>query len=303
MPSQSAGLASPTMPETEPFMQQVLCFLRHLRLSFQLAVAPAAYLLGVTFSARRNVADIAVQFVNVHVLLLGGASAYNSFYDRDRGPVEGLRSPPRMQCWMRSAALWLQSLGAIAAFLCHWTLGVIYLFSILGFSLAYSNPAVRLKGRPIASLFVIGTFGALTPFALGFLAAGGGRVRLEALLAAFGIALIVVATFPLSQAHQIAEDRERGDVTFTVRFGIPGTKRLFAVLFPTGTVLISWSFAASSLPVAASILLLGGLSAWFMTRSLRHLEGSLANYEELTKIKTTSALCFNALLLFLALRK
>jgi 1,4-dihydroxy-2-naphthoate octaprenyltransferase len=289
--------------ETESPREQAVCFLRHLRLGFQLAVAPAAYLLGVVFSARQDVAQIAVQFVNVHVLLLGGASAYNSFYDRDRGPVEGLRSPPRMRAWMRLAALWLQGLGAIVAFLCNWLSGVIYLFSILGFSLAYSNPAVRLKGKPVGSLFVIGTFGALTPFALGFLASGGGGVRLEVLLAALGIGLIVVATFPLAQAHQIAEDQDRGDLTFTVRFGMRGVRRLFAVAFPAGTVLIAAAFATASLPLAASVLLLGAISGWLMARPLGRLEGSLADYEELTRLKAASALCFNAFLLLLVLRK
>jgi 1,4-dihydroxy-2-naphthoate octaprenyltransferase len=282
---------------------EIVSFVRHLRLSFQLVVAPAAYLLGVCFSDRKHALDIALQFVNVHVLLLGGASAYNSYYDKDRGPVEGLSSPPRMKAWMAGAALGLQGLGAMAAFACSPILGAVYLASVLGFSLAYSHPAIRLKGRPVAGLVAVGVFGALTPFAMGFLASGGGELRLQTLAAALGIALIVVATFPLAQVHQIPEDRERGDLTFTVRFGPDGVRRLFAACFPAGVVLVAWSLAATSRVFTAAILLLGGVAGCLLVRPLRRLAGTFADYETLVRLKTASALCLNCFLLFLVLRK
>src|SRR6476659_5695125 len=86
-------------------------FVLHLRLKFQLLVAPVAFLLGAIFGISRQPAEVLLQFFNVHVLLLGGASAFNSYYDEDTGPVEGLLNPPPMRRWMLHASWALQVLG------------------------------------------------------------------------------------------------------------------------------------------------------------------------------------------------
>ncbi len=89
------------------------------------------------------------QFINVHLLLFGGATAYNSFWDKDEGPIGGLQNPPKMQPWMWSASLILQGVGLLIAIPQGLLYSGIYLGSILFFWL-YStggNTIPRLVAR------------------------------------------------------------------------------------------------------------------------------------------------------------
>ena len=63
-------------------------FIRHLRLSFQFVLAPI-FLLGFALSEASLSIGLIALFLLVHVGLYGGPTAYNSYYDRDEGPVGG----------------------------------------------------------------------------------------------------------------------------------------------------------------------------------------------------------------------
>jgi 4-hydroxybenzoate polyprenyltransferase len=271
-------------------------FILHLRLKFQLLVAPAAFLLGSLFSNGSRPVEIVVQFFNVHILLLGGATVFNSFYDRDEGPVEGLRKPPPMKPWMLYASCAIQLIGLIVSFQGGLPLGIAYLVSILGFSFGYSHPAIRWKGRPIFSLFVIGAFGAITPFLMGFFSGGGLRPPMPAFAAMIGIALVVVAMFPLAQAHQIEEDKRRGDLTFSARYGTPGVKRLFETCYPLGIVLLSASFVSRDLILAALLLVAGLISGLAMWRQLGRSGGTEEDYDKIMRLKFASGAFLNVTL-------
>lgn len=55
----------------------------HLRWHYQLVTVSGAYLLGGLYQSELDVTSFVLQFVNVHLLLLGGATVYNSYWDRD----------------------------------------------------------------------------------------------------------------------------------------------------------------------------------------------------------------------------
>lgn len=279
-----------------PILVQIADFISHLRLKFQLLVAPAPFLLGVVASGGSFDWNVALQFLNVQVLLLGGATAFNSYYDKDEGPVEGLERPPAMSPWMLPASCGLQVVGLLLAWRAGAAAAAVYLVSILGFSFGYSHPAVRWKGRPLFSLLVIGCFGAVTPFLLGFLAAGGSRLDRWAVLAMAGVALVVVAMFPVAQAHQIEEDRQRQDRTFSAVYGLPGIRRLYLVAYPLGVALISASFLRSAAWLAAVFATLGGLAGIFNWSRIRALRGTPDEYRLLMTLKLTSGLAMNLLL-------
>ena len=274
---------------------ELRAFLAHLRLKFQLLIAPAAFLFGVVFSSVHNVGNVILQFFNIHILLLGGATAFNSYYDRDEGPVEGLSDPPPMARWMLYAACILQALGLILlanglAF------RLLYLASILGFSFGYSHPAIRWKGRPIFSLLVVGLFGGVTPFLMGFLAAGGGDLGMPVVLAMIGIALVVVSMFPITQAHQIAEDRKRGDATFSAHYGITAIRRLFLYGYGIGIALIAAGFLFAKASLAPVFLAAGILSGLAMWSRVQRLNGTRQDYDSIMRLKLASALSLNLFL-------
>src|SRR5205823_1869464 len=131
----------------------VLPYLLHLRLNFQLMLAPI-FLWGALAAGGRWNGRLAAAFVILHVCLYGGTTAFNSCYDRDDGPIGGLKRPPPVPERLLAVSLALMALGAGAAFAVRPAFAVVYLAMLL-LGIAYSDPAVRLKSRPWASVLVV----------------------------------------------------------------------------------------------------------------------------------------------------
>ena len=68
-------------------------FIRHLRLQFQLILAPV-FLLGYKLTGATLELHFVGLFLLVHIGLYGGMTAFNSYYDRDEGPIGGMKFPP-----------------------------------------------------------------------------------------------------------------------------------------------------------------------------------------------------------------
>ncbi|MDZ7715778.1 MAG: UbiA family prenyltransferase [Balneolaceae bacterium] len=167
------------------------------------------FLLGGFLAEDMNWPMYVVQFANVHLLLFGGATAFNSYWDKDEGPIGGLKNPPKMTGWMWAASLILQFVGLIIAIPAGNLFVVIYLISMLFFWL-YSTPHARWKGTPIKSLIAIGVSTGTNSLLLGYLAAGSDTITLPILSASIGVALIILSLYPISQIYQLDEDIERG---------------------------------------------------------------------------------------------
>ncbi|MDZ7807429.1 MAG: hypothetical protein U5K71_09980 [Gracilimonas sp.] len=154
-----------------------------------------------------------LQFLNVYVLLFGGATVYNSWWDKDEGPIGGLKSPPKMQPWMWPASMVIQYIGLFWAISVGWNFVIIYAISMLFFWL-YSSPITRWKGKPILSLVAIGISTGTNSFFLGYLAAGGYPITWIEDIIAIGVACLILSLYPVSQVYQSDEDMKRGDETF-----------------------------------------------------------------------------------------
>jgi chlorophyll synthase len=126
-------------------------------------------------------------------------------------------------------------------------------------SVLYSVPPVRLKARAGWDLLInCAGFGFLTPLA-GW--AVTGRAFTPAILwACAGFALLFATLYPMTQIYQVAEDRQRGDVTLVIRVGV-GRSLMLALIAALGAhLLFVFSLLAmgrSPLPLALSLL------AWF----------------------------------------
>jgi 4-hydroxybenzoate polyprenyltransferase len=189
----------------------------HLRLHFQLLLAPI-FLWGVVLAGARPDWRTSLVFVAYHVFLYGGATAFNSAYDRDTGPVGGLRHPPPVDPLLLPWSLGILTIGLLLSLARPWT-ALLY-FLILLLALAYSHPSVRLKARPAASLFTIAIGQGVLPFVAGWLATPEpGNDWHLGLLAAIAAAFVAIAFYPLTQLYQVEEDRQRGDRTIAVVLG------------------------------------------------------------------------------------
>ena len=200
----------------------------HMRLHFQLLLAPI-FLWGYFLTGATPQGDFWIGFIAFHIFLYSGMTAFNSYYDRDRGPVGGLSKPPPVTRALLPFSIVIQILGAILAAQVNLFFFVIYAIIFL-LGVAYSHPKIRLKKRPIVGLVTVGV-------GQGVLASLGGWVCGQPDLAGFefldwmgilAVTLVTVGFYPITQIYQIEEDGSRGDLTFAAWVG-PGKTFIFGI--------------------------------------------------------------------------
>jgi 1,4-dihydroxy-2-naphthoate octaprenyltransferase len=275
----------------------------HLRLPFQLLLAPI-FLWGWLLSGGGWSWRVAVAFVAFHVFLYGGTTAFNSYYDRDRGPVGGLAEPPPVPSTLLPFSLAMKLVGWLLAWLVRPLLGWIYgVFVVL--SLAYSHPRVRLKASPIGSLVVVG-FGQGVLAFLGAWAANRGELASawsrEGVLGATAATLVVVGLYPLTQLFQVEEDRARGDRTLVVAWGPRAGFALAVGCLLLGGLVLALVVLLRFGGLDASLIGLGlGLELLAIVVWARRYDAGrvMANYRRVMRLNAT---CAAALTLYLGFR-
>jgi 4-hydroxybenzoate polyprenyltransferase len=196
-------------------------YLRHLRTHFNLLLSPI-YLWGVLL-AGGSVASLRfwLGYITLHFFLYGGGTAFNSYYDRDEGPIGGMAKPPPVDRGLLWFSLVIQLVGLPLAIAVGLPFTVMWLI-ICVLMILYSHPSVRLKSHSVAALLAV----AIGQGAVGF-AAGWFAVRTEwaslletdALWGMLTTALIVTGLYIITQSYQTKEDSARGDKTLPVLLG------------------------------------------------------------------------------------
>jgi 4-hydroxybenzoate polyprenyltransferase len=271
----------------------------HLRLHFQLLLAPI-FLWGYFLGGRLPDKDFWLGFVAFHAFLYGGATAFNSYYDRDQGPVGGLSKLPQIRSELLPFSLGIQIVGGLVAGLVNWLFLAIYA-AMFWLGIAYSHPRVRLKKRPLVGLATVG-------LGQGVLASLGGWVCAQPNLAALNaldwagilaVTLITIGFYPITQIYQIEEDRARGDTTFAAWAGAAGAFKFALVLQAAALVLLVgliYRLMGTVEAVLVAVLyaaLLGYVLHW--ARTFRD-EEIMANFRRVMAINTLTSAGFALLI-------
>lgn len=203
-------------------MSKVLPLLVHLRLHYQLIFLSPLFAWGFALGGGEFSNRAGWGFLAFHIFLYGGITAYNSYYDRDEGPVGGLRKPPPVTRPLLGFSLAIQLVGLGLAVLVGWQFALLYVIVML-LSVAYSHPKFRWKARPLLSLVVVALGQGAVGFRGGWLCAATPPLPLlssyAGMLGMTAAVLLTTGFYPLSQLYQIDEDRQRGDFTFAVVYG------------------------------------------------------------------------------------
>ena len=194
----------------------------HLRLHFQILLAPI-FLWGYFLADGRPDFDFWIAFLAFHLCLYGGTTAFNSYYDRDNGPVGGLEKPPPVVQALLPFSLLLQGIGALLAAWVNLSFLAIYLI-IFAMGFAYSHPRLRWKARPLGGLATVGVGQGVLACWGGWAAATPDLVPIDPLawLGFLAVSALTVGFYPLTQIYQIDEDLARGDLTFAAWVGPRG---------------------------------------------------------------------------------
>jgi 1,4-dihydroxy-2-naphthoate octaprenyltransferase len=217
-------------------------YLRHLRLNFNVLLSPI-YFWGVLLAGGtlRSV-DFWLAYVSLHIFLYGGTTAFNSYYDKDEGPIGGMLTPPKVDRGLLWFSLVVQGVGLLLALLVNWRFVLAWLLLFIIAS-AYSHPLVRLKAQPLAALLAVAVGQGAVGFAAGWLAVTPDWATLFTLPGYLGMlstALIVSGLYIITQSYQTKEDRARGDKTVPVLLGATRALWVATLLLALGGGLLLW---------------------------------------------------------------
>lgn len=276
--------------------------LLHLRIPFSLFLMPV-YWFALSQSQHPHLGRAVAVFVILHLLIYPASNAYNSYFDRDEGPIGGLEHPPPVDERLHRLAWALDGLALVLSLvLVGWPFAVAMLvYSTI--SKAYSNDKIRLKKYPVLSWLVIGLFqGGFTYLAV--LQAVDNLPLAEFTRWQHGFpALLATANllgfYPMTQIYQHDEDARRGDLTMSRLLGIRGTFLFTGAVF--GLVTLGFFFflrekTAFGIPQFVLYLAcLGPVVIYFLTWQLRAFrDAHQANFRATMNLNALGSLSLNA---------
>lgn len=290
------GAALSTSPPTQgPARSQLRDTLSLLRLPFSLLLLPV-FLLAVSQAPAVAVPQGVAVALILHLLVYPSSNGYNSWVDRDTGPIGGLEAPPpppRLLWW---TALVMDALAlALSLAVEPWFgLGVgVYVLA----SRAYSWEGIRLKKYPVLGFLTVFVFQGCFTYVNTLLGAVP-RPHWPALLEPRHLALALAAgcliggVYPLTQVYQHQEDAAHGDRSLSMLLGIRGTFLFAALLFTLGGVLLSFGLPWRAF--GAFVLLLSPVTFTLLDWARRvWRDPAEANFKRTMRLNVVAALCMN----------
>jgi len=278
--------------------------LLHLRFPFSFFLLPV-FLFALAVSEEPDVLKTWLVFFLLHFLVYPASNGYNSYFDKDKQSIGGLKNPPKVTIQLYWASLMLDVLALLLGVLIDWIFVLLLLFYGL-VSKAYSHPAVRIKKMPILGLLTVGFFQGYFTFLLVVYGIGDLSIALlfvaKYQFPAILSSVLLLGSYPMTQIYQHEEDSARGDQTISLRLGILGTFHFTGLVFTLAGIGFIYYFINFYAPVAASYFLMsqgpviGFFALWyFKVRKDR----SMADYAHTMRLNFISALMFNIFFLSL----
>ncbi len=203
----------------------------HLRIHFSYFLLPV-FLFSLAISPNFTQTNLLWTFLIVHFFLYPASNGYNSYFDKDKKSIGGLKNPPPVKPGLYWLALIFDSVAVIWAYQISPTFAfMIFIYGLV--SKAYSHPWLRLKKYPYLSWIVAGVFQGAFTFLMCYIGINGYSIenvlQPRILTPALLTTLMLLANYPLTQIYQHEEDGSRGDKTLSLTLGVKKTF-VFAVL-------------------------------------------------------------------------
>lgn len=279
--------------------------LKHLRITFSFNLLPI-FLFALAITPKSiNWIDALVLFVCWHFFIYPASNGFNSYFDKDKESIAGIKYPPKVTKELYYFSIALDGIGILLALCIHLTTAISMLIYGL-ISKAYSHPLIRLKKRPVVSWIIVSVFQGYFVFLVTYWAIHDipisrlttSMIQIPALLTT----MMLMSAYPITQVYQHKEDRERGDFTLSLRLGVLGTFHFTALGFViTALGYVSYFFYYhDSQTMLLYLILMIPLLIYYIFWYQKVIKSiDLADFEHTMKLNRLSALCLNAFFLLL----
>ncbi|MBL0234943.1 MAG: UbiA prenyltransferase family protein [Chitinophagaceae bacterium] len=213
-----------------------------LRLPFSIFLLPIS-LFSIFYIRPHFNFQLALVLVIWHLLVFPASNAYNSYHDRDEGPIGALEAPPKptrsllqIANLMDGLAIWLSILVNLkfAAFVSAFIL----------VSRLYSNREVRLKKYPVLAFLIVCLCQGTGVFVANFFGLSSAAMLSQPSIIYSAIAcyFFIGTIYPVTQIYQHDADARDGVRTLSLVLGIKGTFIFSGLMFLLATLFIYLSF-------------------------------------------------------------
>jgi 4-hydroxybenzoate polyprenyltransferase len=285
--------------------------LLHLRIPFSLFLMPVFWF-AVSQAQHPDWGVVMGLFVLLHLLIYPASNAYNSYFDKDKGPIGGLENPPPVSKTLYYVAWILDIIAIIAAcFMSGWILSVaLFIYSTI--SKAYSNDKIRLKKYPILSWLTVGIFQGAFTYLTVIQAVDNislnNLLQNEYLLPAVLSSLNLLGFYPMTQIYQHEEDAQRGDMTMSRLLGIKGTFIFTATIFLFVTIGFYFFFQNTQLfdiqAFVVYLLVMLPVLIYFNLWFLKVLKNeNQADFHHTMRLNMLGSICLNVFFILLLINK
>jgi 1,4-dihydroxy-2-naphthoate octaprenyltransferase len=287
----------------------------HLRLAFSVVLTPL-FVWGI-YLARPSPTPwmhILLAYLIIHILLYGGMNAFNSYYDRDEGPIGALLDPPPVNRMVLTVALICKAAALAFGLLLDPRFGLLVAAGI-GLSVLYSHPRWRWKERPFSAAICIFVGQGILGVLWGWVAATWSSAQAAALsnlwpagilgtVGVLSVACWTLGFYPLTGVYQIVADSQRGIRTLAVALGVNGCFLFAASVAPLGGlgvwVILYSRGAYSAMGISAIYMLGAAYYTWQWYRRFARLT-TRENQRKLMRLAYANGLAFTVLFLALVL--
>ena len=285
--------------------------LLHLRIPFSLFLMPVFWF-AVSQSQHSDWGVVAGLFVVLHLLIYPASNAYNSYFDKDEGPIGGLENPPPVSIALFYVA-WVLDIAAfiVAYFIGGWILSVaLIIYSSI--SKAYSNDKIRLKKYPIISWLTVGIFQGAFTYVTVIQAVDkislSEILQSKYLIPAILSSLNLLGFYPMTQVYQHEEDARRGDMTMSRLLGIKGTFIFTASIFLFVTIafffyfqgILIYNFSAFMVYLLVMSPVLIYFNLWFL-KVLKNK--NQADFHHTMRLNMLGSVCLNLFFILLLISR
>lgn len=278
--------------------------LQLLRFHFSFFLMPVFWF-ALSQTKEINLFKAGLVFFILHVLIYPASNGYNSYMDRDTGPIGGLAKPMAPSKQLFWVTVFMDVLGLLLSIL----VSKIFFLGVLAFILAsraYSYRGIRLKKYPVIGYLTVIIFqGALIYI---IVAASAANVTLQQvpLIPMLASALLVGSFYPLTQIYQHKQDAEDGVQSLSAYLGYRGTFIFTALIFSLAMIALAWYFG-NQLELEKffilQIFLLPSVVFFFWWMQKVFINPAAANYLNTMRMNIITSLCCNAGFIFILLNQ